>query len=167
MPSKRQRRARRRGSSGVQWFQEVFTFSVTIGQSLALTIGNTLSSLPPNRSFKIASISVEVCPDVIPAAVSVSVSEATQITNTSGTVVLGSIPRRITVRSPRSQDWVYHTQTDPWQYGIVDAVCLGTRTGTLRGVVKVKVLLHPELLSPTCPTVHLTSEDSGSNKQST
>lgn len=161
MGRRNRNQSRRPRDTGGQWFEEVFTFSVAIGKSLSLTIANTLSSLPPNRSFKITSIEVEACPDVIPSAVSVSVTEATQITNTSGTLVLGSIPRRVTVRAPRSQDWVYHTPHDAWQYGIVDAVCLGTRTGSIRGVIKVRVLLHPELLAPTCPSRHLTVDADG------
>lgn len=155
-PNRRLRRRTRRPT--YQHYNEIFSFSLAVGSSQSLTIANSLSSLPPNRAFKILWIKAEVCAST-PAvtALSVTISEATQYLNTSRTSVLGPNRVTVTVRSPPSADFVYHPSTDTWQYGLLEAVCLhsSSTSAFVSGIVTVKIRFQPEFLSPTCPTIHL------------
>lgn len=114
-------------------------------------------------------IAVEASPGYIPAtssnaasycpvAVNVQITEATASVATSKTIVISNVPRTIRTFYPASQDWLSFALNDTTQFGIVEAVCLGPpgQTAYVRGVIRVVVLLQPEVLTPTCPTLVLT-----------
>lgn len=149
-------RRRRRFRPRKQHFIERFSFSLITGNSQSLTIANSLSSLPPNRAFRVMRISVDCTTENVGScALSVTISEATQILNTSTTRPIGSNGRRISVFTPRTSDYVFHSVTDTWQYGILEAICLhsGTTGSRISGIVSVLVYLQPEQLAPTCPSL--------------
>lgn len=161
---RRRRRARKNTRPAYprsEKYTELFSFSCNAGSSLSLTT-TTLSSLPPNRAFRIARISVQAVSSVAAScAIVVSVTEAANVLNTSRTLVLTPNNRTsISVLSP-NDDFVSHTVQDAWQYGILEVICLhkGAQTAAYAcGIVRVEVHFMNEQLPPACPSIHLDSD---------
>lgn len=171
----RVRRQRRRTLRSAQFrrrqryatYTEAFTFSVTMGTSSSLTT-ELLVGLPPNRPWRVQSISVTAttayappttsagADSIVPSAIQLIACEATNFVAASRTVMLGTNPRTVTVRTPSSYDFTQHSSNESWQFGIVEAICVGpvgqSRLAYIRGICYVTVQYSKEILNAGCPS---------------
>jgi hypothetical protein len=165
--SSRNRRSSRRSGrrSNRSFYVETFPFSVTLGTSSSLT-RVLLTGLPPRCNWRpliiTASVTQAYIPDSstrsgthVPSGLQIIYAERTALVSTSGLQVLGPNPRNIYCRIPVSADWLSYSLDDTYQWGILEAVCLGNpgETAFIRGVLKIRIALQPEIISPSCPTI--------------
>lgn len=154
------------------------TVSIAEGNTVNVTV-SSLSTRPASCNFRPVFLSIESttayapnATDFVPMAVQlVMLSPAGDIVSSSAPTTLGMVPRKVFVRYPRSSDWWPYNNVGGSHVARVTAVCLGkssdaTTVAYLRGVIHVRYLVSKEILSGTCPTVHLSSDDPESRPSS-
>lgn len=145
-------------------FTELITFSLQLGSSFSLTKA-LLTGLPPRRNWRPISIVAQATAAYIPSssgftgswapsALLLQLTEIAASVSTSHTRILGSNPRTVHCYYPTSQDWLTYALTDEYQFGIVEAICLGNPgvTAYIRGLLRITVAFQPETLTPSCPS---------------
>lgn len=152
--------------TGLQ-YEEVFTFSVTVGLSTTVT-RDTLASLPAATAFRPMRWIVESLQAYVPAtttlpgyycpaAIQCAILEGTAESQQSPLRLCASAITRIVVVPRPDYPWF-----DPGIAGTVgllriSAVCIGPPasgvTSFLRGVVRCIVGLQPETSATSCPTL--------------
>lgn len=155
------------------------TFSLAVGSTLNITVGN-LSTRPSTCNFRPVLMSIESttayapnASDFVPTAVQlIMLSPAGDIVASGSPTTLGMVPRRVFIRYPRSSDWWPYNNVASSHIARITCVCLGpsssdaTTVAYLRGVIHIRYLVSREILSGTCPTVHLSFEDPESEASS-
>lgn len=173
----RRRRKSRKGRRGGRrrggmHYVEIFPISVTLGESVALTL-SLLSNRPKGSNFRIQYIHFvgTTCYDVsnatnqpgyyAPSAIQITCQDANDgsIVATTGPVVLGCNPRNIKVNTPKQEDWIAYNADEKTVFGKIEAVCLGKPSTVegqkqfIRGIVHVFVKFGSELVTAACPAL--------------
>lgn len=162
------RRPRRTNRSGRNTIRENFTFSISPGSSSNILVA-TLGNRPPRSNFRPLSFTVSAATAYVPPTSTLPgyyvpaalqlllLTPSGEFCSTSGQQSLGSNPRRLTVRYPRSADWYPYNNVGTDVVAVIDCVCLGTTpsTAVVRGTAQIRLSVSQEVVVPTCPTVHL------------
>jgi len=164
--SRRSRPARRNVRGGRNQYRENFTFSITPGFTSNVTVA-TLGNRPPRSNFRPISFSITATTAYVPPTTTLPgyyVPAALQIlfmnpsgeyVSTSGQLALGTNPRRLSVRYPRSADWWPYNNIATDTVAVIDCVCLGTvpQNAVVRGTAQIRLAISQEIIVPTCPTL--------------
>lgn len=165
LSGRRQTRSRRSHPSGRNIYRENFTFSITPGATSNITVA-TLANRPPRSNFRPQSLTLTALTAYVPPSAATPgyfVPAALQILYltpsgeycaTSGQQLLGTTPRRITVRYPRSSDWWPYNNSSTDVVATIDCVCLGTTptNAVVRGTAQMRITISQEVVAPVCPT---------------
>lgn len=171
--NRRPRRQRRRRRTTARMYDEYFTFSLQVGLTAQVTVAN-LSQRPTRSVFRPIFMTVTASGGLVPSTASDSrpgfyAPAALQLAlrNPTGERVAvsrprmsGPIPSSLTVRYPRSGDWYPENNASTDVIADIDAICLGsnslgqTSPSYITGLVHIRVLLGPELVGTSCPTLN-------------
>lgn len=179
----RRNRGRRRGNS-FHVGDEFLTFSVKLGATQNIQLGN-ISTRPAKTNFRILWARAEAImayrPGLandalagyyVPSALDIQLLDpGTNTVATSRPRVLGMSPRQVYCHYPTSGDWYSYQATTSKAIATINAVCLGNvRTGGgdayVRGTLHIRYQFSYEVLTATCPAVHLADTDPGSKDES-
>jgi hypothetical protein len=169
----RGRRSAPRGHVG----DEFLTFSVALGATQNINLGS-VSTRPKGCNFRPLVITASATTAYIPAtsndslagyftpaALDVQLCSGTDggnVVATSRPQVLGSNPRNVTARYPRSGDWYPYDKPSTTIIARLNAVCLGAPgvsvKGYVRGTLHIRYQYSFEVLTAVCPT-HLCDTD--------
>lgn len=180
MPRRRRGRGRQRVNRAParQQLSEVFRFDVQAGADLMVT--PKMLSIAQNRCWRPMSFSIEalggyvqiganggdVPGAIVPVAVQLDLCDpSTHYVASSGVRVIGAVPRRVTIRYPRSGDWYEPTFAANGKIAVISGICLGavnnsgSQQARIRGVATFVVRYGREAVSNQCPAPTLYSSD--------
>lgn len=162
MPARRRRPGKNKRNRA--FYYESFTFSLSIGGVTTITVG-TLAERPHRCNFRPLSMKISATGAYVPGTASTPgyyapvgiqawFMEGQAKNATSGIKTLSQNPKTITVRYPRSADWLSYDLDESTGVAQIEAVCIGpagTATGYVRGTVTMKIALQPEIVAAGCP----------------
>lgn len=163
--ARRRRRTSRRSTRSGMHYVEAIPFSIQLGTSSSLTLA-TLPGRPPRCNWRPWLITISATAGYIPdtanragtyapSAIQFIYTETSSYVSTSGVQVLGPQPRTVYCRVPPSSDWLSYGLDSTYQWGVLEAVCLGSpgESAFIRGVIHVHVALQPEIVLAPCPSL--------------
>lgn len=171
MPRRRGRRRNRQKQQQGQRVIEIMTFSIVPGATQVLTKAN-FSSVPVSRAFRVRSVVCDAIgahfykkgdakmgpvSGIWPAWVQMRLYDAAGVraVSTSGPHLVGTVPRRFSLRLPSQEDWIPMEAPASQLVAALDVGCLKKglpESTTVSGILHVHVDIGVEEYNENCPT---------------